>query len=107
MAEHLPEHMIGEIVPAWCGVCQAETKHRVDRVAVGSHAGKLGPCLEHGAKGNERGESKKQERDRERRELAGQQPSLYEFEERAAIKEFCGNMPREEAERQASEEKKR
>jgi hypothetical protein len=29
---------------------------------------------------------------------------LDEFQERAAIKEFCGNIPREEAERQAYEE---
>jgi hypothetical protein len=29
---------------------------------------------------------------------------LEEFEERAAIMEFCGNLPREEAERRALEE---
>jgi hypothetical protein len=30
----------------------------------------------------------------------------YELIERAAIKEYCGNMPRPEAERQAKEELK-
>lgn len=107
MTEHLPENMIGERVLGWCDVCRAETKHRVDRVAIGARAGKIGPCLEHGPKVNQRGETKKQERNRELRESVDRQPSLYEFEERAAIKEFCGNMSREEAERQAAEEKKR
>lgn len=102
MTEHLPENMIGEHVLGWCDVCRAETKHRVDRVAVGARAGKIGPCLEHGPKVNDRGETKKQER----RRLADQQGTL-EFEERAAIKEFCGNLPREEAERQAREESKK
>jgi len=50
MSEHLPESLIGSEVPAWCKVCKKETRHRVDRVAVGSHAGKAGPCMEHGPK---------------------------------------------------------
>jgi hypothetical protein len=50
MSEHLPESLIGTEVQSWCRVCGKQTRHRVDRVAVGSHAGKAGPCLEHGAK---------------------------------------------------------
>ena len=50
MSEHLPESLIGSEVLSWCRVCKKETRHRVDRVAVGSHAGKAGPCMEHGPK---------------------------------------------------------
>lgn len=49
MSEHLSESAIGTEVTSWCGRCQRLTLHRVDRVAVGSHAGKPGPCLEHDA----------------------------------------------------------
>ena len=31
-------------------------------------------------------------------------PDEYDFEERAAIREFCGDMPREEAERLTRDE---
>ena len=47
MSEHLTESAIGEEAPAYCRKCKRITQHRVDRVAVGSHAGKPGPCLEH------------------------------------------------------------
>ena len=47
MSEHLTESAIGTEVPAYCAKCKRTTTHRVDRVAVGSHAGKPGPCLEH------------------------------------------------------------
>ncbi len=50
MSEHLQESLIGSEVLAWCKKCGRETRHRVDRVAVGSHAGKAGPCMEHGPK---------------------------------------------------------
>ena len=61
---------------AWCPRCRKPTMHRVDGV-------KLGPCLE----------------------CIKRAEILHEaFEERAAIKEFCGNMPREMAEREARRE---
>jgi len=47
MTEHLSESSIGQEVTTWCNKCKRDTRHRVDRVAVGSHAGKPGPCLEH------------------------------------------------------------
>jgi hypothetical protein len=52
VSEHLPEHMIGETVYAHCPTCHRtkgkfETRHRVDRARQGTHAGKVGPCLEH------------------------------------------------------------
>ena len=68
MSEHLTEAAIGQIVQTWCSVCKKLTRHRIDRVAVDSHAGKPGPCLEHGPKVNTRGESKKQEATRIKRE---------------------------------------
>jgi hypothetical protein len=50
VSEHFPENAIGEDCSAWCKVCHRLTRHRLDRVAVNSHASKAGPCLEHGAK---------------------------------------------------------
>ncbi len=47
MSEHLTESAIGGEVSAYCAKCKRFTAHRVDRVAVGSRAGKPGPCLEH------------------------------------------------------------
>jgi ribosomal protein L44E len=47
MSEHLTESTIGGEVTAYCPKCKRPTAHRVDRVAVNSHAGKPGPCLEH------------------------------------------------------------
>jgi len=44
MSEHLRESMIGELITCWCPICKADTPHRVDRVAIGSHAGKKGQC---------------------------------------------------------------
>lgn len=49
MTEHLTESAIGTDVLAWCTKCKNYTLHRVDRVPVGHHAGKPGPCLEHTA----------------------------------------------------------
>ncbi len=48
MSEHFPENAIGEDCVTWCNVCKGFTRHRLDRVAVNSHAAKAGPCLEHG-----------------------------------------------------------
>ncbi len=50
MSHHFPEHLIGQTALAWCARCSRMTEHRIDRVAVASHAGKVGPCLEHGPK---------------------------------------------------------
>jgi hypothetical protein len=50
MSQHLAEQAIGQTTLAWCPTCSRMTNHRVDRVAVDSHAGKAGPCLEHGPK---------------------------------------------------------
>jgi hypothetical protein len=47
MSEHLPAQAIGQEVTAWCAKCCRFTRHDVFRVAVGSHAGKPGPCKEH------------------------------------------------------------
>jgi hypothetical protein len=47
MSEHLSESQIGLQTSAWCRKCGRMTLHRIDRVAVGSHAGKPGPCMEH------------------------------------------------------------
>lgn len=47
MSEHSTEASIGEEITTWCTKCKRFTAHRVDRVAVGTHAGKPGPCLEH------------------------------------------------------------
>lgn len=61
---------------AYCKKCKKRTQHRVDGV-------RLGPCLT----------------------CIEQLELRHEaFEERAAIKEFQGNMPREQAEREAREE---
>jgi hypothetical protein len=49
MTEHLSGSAIGSEVTAYCSKCKRDTLHRVDRVAVGSRAGKPGPCLEHDA----------------------------------------------------------
>jgi hypothetical protein len=77
VSEHYPRNMIGETVPAFCQVCQRVTDHRVDPVTIEQKAGKLGPCLEHGPKVNERGENKKQARVREDRERAARNPRLF------------------------------
>jgi len=51
MSEHLTESLIGSEVPAWCKVCKKETRHPPRRPrSRGSHAGKAGPCMEHGPK---------------------------------------------------------
>jgi len=50
MSEHYPENAIGQDCVTWCQVCKRFTRHRLDRVAVASHAAKAGPCLEHGAR---------------------------------------------------------
>jgi len=70
MSEHLTESAIGQTTLAWCPTCARMSKHRVDRVAVGSHAGKPGPCLEHGPKNNL---TKDQQQRRER----GRQKELF------------------------------
>jgi ribosomal protein L37E len=68
---------------AWCNRCGRRTMHRVDGV-------KLGPCLAC----TEKLETQHQEK----------QHQQEDYEERAAIKEFCGNQPREQAEQEAREE---
>jgi hypothetical protein len=42
--------------------------------------------------------------DNARRERVNSDPALEEFEERAAIIEFCGNVPRADAERIAADQ---
>ncbi len=42
--------------------------------------------------------------DNARRERVNSDPALAEFEERAAIIEFCGNVPRADAERIAADQ---
>jgi hypothetical protein len=64
MSEHLRESSIGNTTLAWCTKCNRMSKHRIDRVAVNSHAGKPGPCLEHGPKA----ELTKDQLDRRRRQ---------------------------------------
>jgi ribosomal protein L44E len=76
MSEHLQEKHIGTEILAWCRVCGKYTRHRVDRVSVDSHAGKIGACLEHRPKTNTQGESKKQEISRLRREKEAREPRL-------------------------------
>ena len=41
------------------------TSHRIDRVAVGHHGGKTGPCLEHGPK-NQLTKEQQKRRDKQR-----------------------------------------
>lgn len=77
MSEHLPSTMIGQMVMAYCPVCKRHTKHRVDRVAVGPSAGKIGTCQVPHRKLNSRGETKKQERTRQEQERLRRQPSLF------------------------------
>jgi hypothetical protein len=48
MPEHFTASQIGLQTSAWCSKCSRMTLHRIDRVATGSHAGKIGPCMEHG-----------------------------------------------------------
>lgn len=77
MSEHLPENLIGSQIQAPCSTCNRHTWHRVDRVAVGSHAGKIGPCLEHGPKGDAAGRNKKQANQLRRRQQQQRQPNLF------------------------------
>ena len=74
MSEHLTESSIGQEISAWCEHCHRHTRHRVDRVAVGSHAGKPGPCLEHHAPEF----TKAQERRLEKKRAEQSQPALFE-----------------------------
>ncbi len=48
MSEHFPQNAIGDDSVTWCNTCKRLTRHRLDRVAVTTHAAKAGPCLEHG-----------------------------------------------------------
>jgi len=68
MTEHLTRQAIGQETTAWCDVCGCFTRRDVFRVAIGSHAGKPGPCKEHGtnyfskAQAARREKQKKEER---------------------------------------------
>lgn len=73
MSEHFPENAIGDDCTAWCNKCGRLTRHRLDRVAVTSHASKAGPCLEHGAPAL----TKAQARRRAEAAQQQQQPSLF------------------------------
>jgi ribosomal protein L44E len=73
MSEHLPETLIGQTLLAYCDVCEKNTNHRVDRVAVGSHAGKIGPCLENHVALL----TKRQEKTRQQLANAQRQPGLF------------------------------
>ena len=74
----MPQHYTRSTVSAaaWCPACQKQTQHRIDDR-------RIGPCLQC---------VKQLEIRRD------------EYEERAGIKEFCGNMPRVQAEQEAREE---
>ena len=74
MAEHYTRNTVR--ADAWCAPCGKITPHRIDGV-------KRGPCLICTGKLEQRREA---------------------YEERAAIKEFCGNMTRAQAEQEAKEE---
>ena len=75
--EHLTAAQEHQIVQTWCNVCKKKTKRIAYRVSVDSRAMKPGPCLEHGPKVNDRGESAKQEKARIKREHDKQNPSLF------------------------------
>jgi hypothetical protein len=45
------------------------TNHRIDRISVTNHAGKVGPCVEHGAKNNLTQEQKKKREKQRQKEL--------------------------------------
>jgi hypothetical protein len=75
MSQHYPESLIGETDETWCATCGRMTKHLIVRHS--EHAGRLGHCLEHGPKVNERGESKSQEKRREQREQEEKNPKLF------------------------------
>ena len=74
MSEHLMENSISLETLAWCNHCQRSTRHRVDRVAIGAHAGKPGPCLEHHAPEFTRA----QERRLEKKRAEEMQPALFD-----------------------------
>jgi hypothetical protein len=65
MPAHFTESQIGLHTLAWCPTYGRLTNHRIDRVAVGSHAGKVGPCTEHGPK-HELTQEQKQRREKQR-----------------------------------------
>lgn len=50
MPSHFTESQIGLYTLAYCRKCGRMSNHRIDRVAVDSHAGKVGPCMEHGTR---------------------------------------------------------
>ncbi len=77
MAEHFTHAHVGHETTWWCPVCQRETRHRVDAVSTTNPAGHLGPCLEHGPKVNQFGESKRQEKARRAREALTRQCALF------------------------------
>lgn len=54
----------------WCKPCGRPTQHRVD-------GGRQGPCLEHVAKTDKDGLSKKQKKARVEREKERQNPTLF------------------------------
>lgn len=80
MAEHYTRATIA--VSAWCPTCRKRTEHQV-----GGH--RKGSCLECLARLN-------REHDERRAD-----PRWELYEERAAIKEYCANLPREQAQREA------
>ena len=73
----MPHHFTKNTVEAsfYCAPCGKDTPHRVD-------SGRRGPCLT----------------------CLGKPAKDEEFEERAAIIEFCGNVPRADAERIAADQ---
>jgi hypothetical protein len=69
MPAHFTGAAIGQHTLAWCRQCGRMTNHRVDRAAVGSHAGKVGPCIEHGAKHQLTQEQQRRREKQRQREL--------------------------------------
>jgi hypothetical protein len=77
MSEHLSEQSIGQETLAWCNSCNRPTRRDVFRVAIGSKAGKPGPCKEHGASWL----SKDQQKRRAETENARRNPTLFRGDE--------------------------
>lgn len=78
MSQHFTERQIGLYTLAYCPKCSRMTNHRIDRVAVDSHAGKVGPCMEHGTKwlsAKQQAHAEKANRAARRRRL---QPELFQ-----------------------------
>ena len=73
MSEHLTESAIHTVVTAWCNVCSRHTRRIAYRDAVGAHACKPGPCLEHQAQEYTKAQIERRKKEEEEK----RQPSLF------------------------------